>query len=407
MIQRSPRASRVFAAALSTLALGALPSFVSSNQLPRGIRSSSSVPVRPKVACPCYGVLYTFGAAPGSSLPQAPLTLLDGVLYGTTTNGGTHDVGTVFSLTPGGVQSVLFNFAAGKDGYYPRGLVAVNGRLYGTAALGGSGTNGPGTAFGIEPNGTEYTLHTFGNGTDGYVPNGGLLEVDGLLYGTTPQGGTNRAGTVFSLSMSGVETVLYNFAPIGSSDGAFPNPNLTYMDGQFYGSTSFGGTHGKGVVFRVGRAGDEKVLHSFGAGLDGGQPASGLVALNGVLYGTTYAGGMYGGGSIFAMSPTGVTRVLYNFGAPGTQGVRPSPGGLVAANGVLYGTTFGGTVRRTVYEGTIFSITPNGIENDLYAFSGGTGGYNPVGGLLALNGALYGTTESGGAGFGTIFSLTL
>jgi uncharacterized repeat protein (TIGR03803 family) len=169
-------------------------------------------------------VLYSFkgGSADGED-PLAGLTNVNGMLYGTTYEGGANrcgssgqKCGTVFTLAPSGTESVLHSFGAGTDGAEPEaGLTNVNGTLYGTTSAGGVRCRhgGCGTIFAITISGTETVLHSFGAGTDGMAPAGDLLNITGTLYSTTRDGGKNDLGTVFSIRTDGKgETVLHSFA---------------------------------------------------------------------------------------------------------------------------------------------------------------------------------------------------
>jgi uncharacterized repeat protein (TIGR03803 family) len=139
--------------------------------------------------------------------------------------------------------------------------------------------------------------------SDGGNPRAALINVGGKLYGTTSSGGTYGQGTVFRMTTAGVETALYSFKETGG-DGRIPNASLTYLDGVLYGTTTQGGAEGKGTVFKVTTAGTEMVLHSFGKGNDGATPQAGLVALGGALYGTTALGGtLNNNGTVFKLTP--------------------------------------------------------------------------------------------------------
>jgi uncharacterized repeat protein (TIGR03803 family) len=132
---------------------------------------------------------------------------VDGTLYGTTEGGGScggkiDGCGTVFKVTRSGKESVLHFFGSGSDGDYPFApLVDVDGALYGTTGGGGGDNSNPeGTIFRITAAGKENVLHSF-TGSDGAVPQAGLTDVNGTLYGTTDGGGASGNGTVFSLSL--------------------------------------------------------------------------------------------------------------------------------------------------------------------------------------------------------------
>src|ERR1039458_10243465 len=263
-------------------------------------------------------VLYSFGAyGTDGVVPYAGLIFdAAGNLYGTTNAGGTYyQYGTVFELTPAGggnwTETVLHNFVAnGTDGYYPWAGLAFDrfGNLYGTTQDGG--TYVVGTVFELTPAGggnwTETVLHNFNNnGTDGIIPLAGLIfDAAGNLYGTTTEGGTPGGGTVFELTPAGggswTEKVLYNFNYNGT-DGWGPQVGLVFdAAGNLYGTTPWGGTYTDGTVFELTPAGSggwtETVLHNFnefGNG-DGYYPLAGLILdAAGNLYGTTSVGGTY------------------------------------------------------------------------------------------------------------------
>jgi uncharacterized repeat protein (TIGR03803 family) len=149
-----------------------------------------------------------------------------------------------------------------------------------------------------------------GSAGDGSGPNAGLIQgSDGNFYGTTPHtalnttGGTNNDGTVFRVTPAGVETVLYSFP--GGADGQEPQAALIEgSDGNFYGTTLQGGTHGDGSVFEVTPAGVGTVLYSFAGGSDGSEPYGALIqGTDGNFYGTTYNGGANSDGTIFKIVP--------------------------------------------------------------------------------------------------------
>jgi uncharacterized repeat protein (TIGR03803 family) len=124
-------------------------------------------------------------------------------------------------------------------------------------------------------------LYSFGSGYDGKVPNAGLIDVNGALYGTTIGGGTHGDGTVFSITTAGTERVLHSFAG-GSADGSLPYAGLSDVNGTLYGTTVLGGMYrkyGVGTVFSISTAGagTEHVLHSFGSGSDGVEPYASLI----------------------------------------------------------------------------------------------------------------------------------
>ena len=367
-----------------------------------------------------YKQLYAFPGGSGNpALPTAPLLSVAGEFYGTTALGGSASCacGTVFKLSKSGRESVVYNFAGSPDGAAPiAGLVAMNGMLYGTTTEGGagSGCNSPsgscGTVFEVSPSGTEKVLYTFKGGADGGQPWGNLTVVNGELYGTTQSGGTAGYGTVFKISTSGTESVLHSFQNV--PDGAYPYDGLIALHGALYGTTYAGGVGaGYGTVFKMSLSGKVRVIYNFNPSSssgDGEAPTTGVVALNGKLYGTSQ-GGSAGNGTVFEVSMSGKERVLHSF-AGGIDGTNP--GGLVAVNGALYGPASNGGVSGGPCKnvpagcGDIFKITASGKKTLLYGFQGTPDGEMPVGALIAANKSLYGTTEVGGApGFGTVFKI--
>jgi uncharacterized repeat protein (TIGR03803 family) len=345
-------------------------------------------------------------------------------------------------------ESVLFAFPGGPAGHPEAGLViGAGGALYGTTAGNFGCGGGCGTVFKLTPPGSgatlwsETVLHRFRGGADGSKPEGGLIiGADGALFGTTAAGGASGCdcGTVFMLTPPATgesrwtETVLYRFK--GGTDGASPAAGLTGdANGVLYGTTEDGGSGCDcGTVFALTpplageRRWTETVLYRFKGGTDGAYPLAGLVIdANGALYGTTSreAGSCFGFGcgTAFMLTPpkAGETAwtesVLYRFRG-NADGVVPEAGLAMDANGILYGTTFGGgggTV--SICCGTVFALTPPKAgetpwtESVLHRFTDGADGAFPQAGLIiGTNGTLYGTTaEGGGCGncFGTVFEL--
>ena len=206
-------------------------------------------------------VIYAFQGGNDGLSPQGAVIMDNaGNLYGTTGGGGGSpncDVGcgTVFKIAPGGIESVLYSFQGGSDGSGPiTGLTADSaGNLYGTTTY--SGSNDDGTVFKVTPGGTETVLYSFQPGGGGEFPDAGvILDKAGNLYGTTYEGGDSGCkgrgcGVVFKLAPDGTETVLYAF---GSRHGASPAAGLLMgKNDTLYGTTTAGGKDRDGVVFKV------------------------------------------------------------------------------------------------------------------------------------------------------------
>jgi len=352
------------------------------------------------------------GALPTATLIQD----LAGNLYGTTSYGGGSGLGVVFKLDTANTETVLHAFA-GPDGATPHGRLVLDesGNLYGTTSAGG--TSGLGTVFKIDTSGTETVLHNFSGKPDGAKPYAGLvMDGAGNLYGTTEKGGASGFGTVFKVDTAGNEMVLHSFAG-GSSDGVDPKSGVILDDmGNLYGTTFSGGSGGKGTVFKLDTTNTETVLYNFTGGSDGGNPLGGVTRDKaGTLYGTTAMGGTQFGighygcckGVLFSVGSTDSPsreKVLYTFTGGNDGGIPASD--LVLHNGALYGTTLSGGPG---HRGTAFNVTiATGKEKVLHGFSGKGDGSAPHAGLLINSaGVIYGTAEKGGRfKQGTVFQYT-
>jgi uncharacterized repeat protein (TIGR03803 family) len=344
-------------------------------------------------------VLFSFGATgTDGTYPYYSSLLLgtDGNFYGMTYDGGDTNQGTVFKITSAGVETVLYSFgSSGSDGQYPYAnlVQGTDGNFYGMTYSGGA--NGYGTVFKITPAGAETVLYSFAAGSDGANPYGSLVQgSDGNFYGTTERGGTNNVGIAFKITPAGAETVLWSFG--NGSDGYYPYASLIQgSDGNFYGTTSNGGTNGDGTVFKITPAGAETVLWTFGNGTDGTSPYGSLVkGSDGNFYGMTAEGGTYGLGTAFKITPAGAETVLWTFGN-GTDGSYPYGSLVQGSDGNFYGMTYEGGANSA---GTIVEITPSGTETVLWSFGAGSDGTYPLGNLIfGPDGALYGLTYEGGA----------
>ena len=362
-----------------------------------------------------------------------------GNLYGTTCQGGTYNMGTVYQMAPkaGGAwgERVIHNFeSSAGDGGCPSSSLIIDkaGNLYGTAPQGGAGFVG--VVFELSPKAgggwSDRILHAFNErGTDGSTPYGGLvMDAAGNLYGTTEFGSSTQGyGTVFELSPSAsgkwTEKILYNF--VGNSNGFFPNgdePTASLIldsAGNLYGTTQGGGAYGFGTVFELSPAADgtwtETVLHSFNNNfIDGSIPQGGVVFDSaGNLYGGTEGGGADDDGVVYELSPAGdgtwTETLIHTFTGGKDGGVMNWEAPIFDSAGNLYGvTSYGGTHSA----GTVFKLTPNGdgswVETILHNFNNTSGdGQNPASSLIFdSQGNLYGTTIDGpanGGDQGTVF----
>ncbi len=337
-------------------------------------------------------ILHSFTGKPDGAAPVGSLINVNGTLYGSTYGGGKYGHGTVFAITLSGSEKIICSLGASdRDAVGPEGsLTSLNGVLYGTTSAGGvtlgkrCSVIGCGTVFSVTKDGQETVIYRFKGGKDGFFPMAGLINVNGTLYGTTFWGGDMRCtpagcGTVYGITTTGVKTVLHNFS--SPHDGQRPRAGLIDVNGMIYGTTSLGGyahRRGAGTVFSIDTSGNEKVLYSFAGPPDGADPSADLLYVNGTLYGTTYYGGKYkcgtlpGCGTVFAVTTSGNESVLHSFmGLNTRQNIQGDGGfpvaGLIAVKATLYGTTENGGAYSIPCGqgygeirgcGTVFSITP-------------------------------------------------
>ena len=415
-----------------------------------------------------FKVLHGFCAAENCEDGSAPLASMipdsDGVLYGTTLNGGTGDGGTVFALVPNARKTkykfeVLYDFSS--DGSFPRGKLIIDaaGDLYGTT----SDNNGNGTAFelvrGAHKNWTHKTLYRFctlggQDCLDGRDPEGGLTYAgasSGLLYdgtsplfGTTAAGNAQGAGLVYELTPPEegdglwTETVLHNFCSGCGTDGLGPTGSLAIDGtGNIFGVTVAGGTvgTGRGTVFELSPKGKsswrETVLYTFCSAskcADGAFPFAGLTMdSTGALFGTTEQGGdsvehpercgSGGCGALFKVVANGSASqetVLYSFCSMDKcrDGYYPVAELAVDDSGGLFGTTrYGGkgsNVEFGVIGGGILFRLDGGTLDVLHSFCSEkncTDGGRPEGGVVVDGSRVFGVTSELGPniGGGTVF----
>ena len=311
--------------------------------------------------------------------------------------------------------TLITEFNSNPNDPFFSGFIAQgrDGNFYSTAP--DTWTDGLGTAFKITPAGTLTVLHRF-SGPDGQATHSGLtLGTDGYFYGTTAVGGLYGNGTIFKITSDGVVTTLYNFT--GGNDGGQPGaPPILGSDGNFYGTTTVGGTVGNtGTVYKLTPSGVFTTLHSFPyvSGTIGYPYGNGalLQGSDGQLYGATFYGGSkncdFGCGTIFRISHSGRFKTLFNFEG-GTNGMTPFGPLIEGSDGNFYGATCcdGSSDGVAVAGGVVFKITPSGAFTVLHHFGSGDG-YNQIGGLVqATDGNLYGTNNLGGAnGWGVLFRI--
>ena len=262
---------------------------------------------------------------------------------------------------------------------------------------------------------TLTTLHNFA-GPEGATPSAPMvLASDGNFYGTTIYGGAHGAGAVFKITPSGTLSLLYSFCSVhgyyGCADGNAPLGMVQGRDGNFYGVADQGGelNYAGGTIFKLTPSGALTTLYSFCGIADctaGQSPTSIMQASDGNLYGVMANAGYNGLGDFYQMTTSGTFTELYDF--DGSAGKRPQTPLVEGHDGNLYGTAPSGGFQGA---GTVFKISLSGNPTLLYNFCSQpncTDGGNPSAGLvLGTDGYFYGTTTSGGAyDGGTIFKIT-
>jgi uncharacterized repeat protein (TIGR03803 family) len=369
-------------------------------------------------------VLYAFTGSPDGNSPFGGVVRdAAGNFYGTTELGGAYGRGTVFKVNSSGTETVLHSFGRGTDGAYPfAGVVRdAAGNLYGTTEFGGA--YGLGTVFKVSSEGKEKVIATFSDGgytgVNGCYPTGGLLlDKAGYLYGTTSGCGSGYdiLGEVFEMDRQGNHFQLLHSFHGPPHDGASPNYTSLQIDknGNLYGVTDQGGAVGAGVVYELSASGSYTVLHSFAGGKTDGCYPYGTPALDGkgTVYGTTEQCGSHGQGIVWKLSSNGTETVLHDFdyfghGRSG-DGAYPLAGVIRDEKGNLYGTTCAGGSARS--SGSLYMLTPTGVETVLHDFIVEEGGWCPKAGVIRdSNGNLYGTTpeiDHVDSAYGTVWEYT-
>jgi uncharacterized repeat protein (TIGR03803 family) len=303
---------------------------------------------------------------------------------------------------PAQTVSTLYQFSSGSNPNYPVGVMAQgqDGNFYGVT-LSGNGCC-QGVIYKISSGGALTSLHSMAQ-SDGTTCSGLTLGTDGNFYGTCQNGGANNYGTLFKVTAAGALTVLHNFAAQGStSDGCIPYvPPIQASNGDFYGTTAFCGADNYGTVYKLTLAGAYSMLYSFqGPPNDTVLPYGLIEGTDGDLWGVGN-GWIISGGGIFKITLAGKESLVYTFqpNSDGeyTDGESPSANLIQGSNGDFYGTTEEG---GSANEGTIFQLTAGGKETVLYSFPNQTDGAYPTLPLTqGPNGLLFGAaTDCAGGG---------
>jgi uncharacterized repeat protein (TIGR03803 family) len=360
-----------------------------------------AVPGNPVQAGGTYTELYNFDCANDGCNPLQPALLAqgeDGVLYSTLPSGtsGSQD-GTIMDYAPGGAESTLYRFQ-GTDGAGPESgfTLGFDGAFYGTTSIGG--LYGKGTVFRLS-GGSMTDLHDFTDGTDGAYPWAPPVQTpDGNIYGVTDAG--TYPGTAYRIAPNG------KFSAIATLPSKTIAPLVMGTDGNFYGTTQYGGDFNRGTVFRLSVKGKLKIIHSFDPSSEGGVPLGPvMIGADNKFYGTTSGGGAYSAGIVFQLSSSGAYRVLHNFQSA-TEGSGSAAGLVQGSDKFLYSVMSAGGTKGY---GTLYRINTTGTKFQvLHQFDNQTGSYPASTPTLHTNGTLYGTTTKGGSGengtAGVVFS---
>ena len=381
----------------------------------------------PMIQGQTLNVLYKFSGHGDGSTPYAGVTFdRQGRIYGTTCYGGANQQGVVYRLTPENgswVFSPIYTFGPVQsgDGQCPlaRVVFGSDGLLYGTTSEGGA--YGLGTVFSLQPPATtcrsflcpwkETVLHNF-DFADGTDPGYGDLIFDqaGNIYGTAFNGGQG-GGLVFELSRSGsgwTENVLYEFA-YDNDTGDLPASGVVFDSaGNLYGTTSLNGAHDNGSVYELSPSPSgwtATTLYSF-TNADNGEGSGLLMDAQGNLFGIA---GLFGAGEAYQLTPQGGSwyyKVLQAF--TGTFDTGPVAPPTFDSQGNLYGPL---PNSGSYEEGEIFKLTPSGnqwIYTPYYDFGSTNVGAYPYGVVVFdANGNMYGTASGNiHGGYGTVWEIT-
>jgi uncharacterized repeat protein (TIGR03803 family) len=345
----------------------------------------------------------SFNAGLNGSRPLGNLkkSSVNGKYYGLASNGGSGDFGTIYEFDA--INDTIINkhnFSPSNKGKRPSGTLvkAPNGKLYGITEEGG--LYGNGTIFEVDPTTQILTKKIDFTDAVGRMPTGGLtLATNGKLYGVTIRGGAVDRGVIFEYNIA-TNTLLKlkNIFPLGYNPvGAL----IQAANGKLYGTSTYGGS-AQGMLYSYDITLDTLIRHdSFRSTIDGSYPRGKLMqATNGKLYGTTSSGGTHGKGTVFEFDITADSiKVLDHF--TDANGATPYGGLIQTTNGNLYGVTTRGNTSGigskygVIYQFDLIADTIKALA-EFFNVSTGFGGYGEL--LEASNGNLYVTSSSKSGG---------
>jgi len=360
-----------------------------------------------------YQVLHYFNGTDGEFPMGNLMQFKGGLLVGTTTEGGASDLGVVYRINPDGTGFQVLHSFNGTNGRNPDGgLIAVTVAtityIYGVTTQGGN--NNYGVIYRIEPDGTNFSRQFNFSATSGKYPNGPLIKIGNILYGVANLGGNNEGGVVFAYDADAdTYQKLRQFSTnTNSTTVRKPNGPLLNMNGVLYGTTEEGGSLSNGALYKINTDGTGyQVLHAFD---DENGYYGTLMTFGNQIYGMTnggYSPITFTGGTSYRLNPDGSSfQTIHVFGD--TAGYQPTGSLIRAQDGNLYGlTTYGGSGYSN---GVAFRIDANGANyTALQWLANGAGYGKPLGALMqASNGSFYGMNNTGGPAFaGQLFKLTV
>ena len=292
-------------------------------------------------------VVKTFTGEPDAAQQHSSFSIdpVSGLLYGQSAFGGRDNKGLLYAISADGAHFVSLHDFKKSTGSHPHGRIVLHdGVLYGVTRsdgdLRGSRRKGHGVVFSfpvapLPTKGPFTVLHTFaGAPDDGALSDHGYLTpvaIGGktIFFGLTQCGGTGKgkdacaasdgggAGTIYQIDPTAPPgsrrafSIVHSFQGRERGDGAEPYGSLMYDGTHLFGTTSAGGAHGKGTVFRIrpvafGAKARPTLLHHFGAdAIDGAKPIDNVIKVGDTLYGLTVYGGAgpgLGSGTVFAIS---------------------------------------------------------------------------------------------------------
>ena len=369
-------------------------------------------------------IVHNFNGTDGGN-PSGNLIQVGNFLYGLTTYGGANQKGVLFEFN---VINSSFNKLVDLDsitsGSYPGGglLQSANGKLYGLAESGGVYNQGVVFEYDIS-NSSVRKIVDLNDTTLGSNPTGDWLQAsNGQLYAFCSRGGLTNDGTVIQYNL--LTDSVFKVFDFKESQGENPVGSLMQAsDGNLYGTALYGGRSDRGTLFSfdIGNGNKYDKILDFNWYSNGfGFWASPIQAMDGKLYGITNSGGeFYNGGTLYRVNPyqkpystqLDSTLVGYDleklFDFDSTIGNRPQGRLCEVKKGLLIGTTSEGGQYN---QGVIYSYDyVKKSHTKLYDFDSSVVGAMPSGNIvLADNGKIYGTTETGGAnGYGTIYEFDL